>query len=649
MLRFNLKINRLMKNITIIFLVITSTLFGCKKYLDVVPDNIATLENAFKMRNTAEKYLFTCYSYLPREGDSFTNPAFVAGDENWFLFGATGTTENTGVPVAGPSIARGNQNKVDPYLNFWAGSQGIAENKGLFKGIRDCNIFIENIGRVPGMDDFEKERWKGEAKFLKAYYNFWLLRMYGPIPVIRENLPITAGPEEVKVKRAPVDDVFNYIVELLDEAALVLPSTFSSESTERGRITLPIALALKAKVLVYAASPLFNGNRDYANFKNVDGTALFTDTYDPEKWRKATVACKEAIDKVHELGGQLYNYSQSVLQYNVSAQTKLQLSIRNAVTEKWNREIIWGNTNSLAINIQSQSLMRGLDATKALVYTAGNFSPPLEIVELFYSKKGIPIKEDPDWDYSGRYSIKTVTDVDKYYMKTGYRTAKLNFDREPRFYADLSFDGAIWFGQGRYDDATAFNVESKMGQKHSRITPFDYPLTGYQPKKLVNYQTAVETALNVTSYPWPNIRLADLYLLYAESLNELNGPDAEASKYINLVRERAGLRTVEESWKDSTKPGKPSTKQGFREIVHQERAIELSFEGHRFWDLLRWKEAATAFNGPVRGWDVDQKDEDAYYKPKVLFIRTFSMRDYFWPLKEADIIVNRNLVQNPGW
>lgn len=646
-----------MKNIGVILLLVSSLLFGCKKYLDVVPDNIATLENAFKMRNTAEKYLFTCYSYLPREADPFLNPAFVAGDENWFLFGATGTTATTGVPVNGLSIARGNQNKVDPYLNYWgkAGDEAVERgavplNKGLFKGIRDCNVFLENIDKVPGMDDFEKDRWKGEVKFLKAYYNFWLLRMYGPIPIIRENLSIAAEPDELKVRRAPIDEVFSYIVELLDESALVLAPTFSSESTERGRITLPIALALKAKVLVYAASPLFNGNRDYSNFKNVDGSALFNDIYDVEKWRKAAEACKIAIDKFHELGGELYYYNQSVLQYNVSDQTKLQMNIRNAVTEKWNREIIWANTNSLANGIQSQSLIRGLDPTKALIYTAGNFSPPLEIVELFYSDKGIPIKEDSDWDYSNRYAVKTVTDVDKFVMKSGYRTAALNFNREPRFYADLAFDGSLWFGQGRYEDATVFNVESKMGQKHSRITPFDYPLTGYLPKKLVNYQTTVETALNVTTYPWPNMRLADLYLLYSEALNELNGaPDAETYKYIDLVRKRAGLRTVQASWVDSNKPNKPNTKEGFREIVRQERSIELAFEGHRYWDLLRWKEAPNALNGPVRGWDVDQKDEDAYYKPRVLFNRTFSIKDYFWPIREGDIIVNRNLVQNPGW
>lgn len=632
-----------MKNIKIMLIIILlGSVTSCKKYLDVVPDNVATLENAFTMRNTAEAYLFTCYSYLPSEASPYTNPGFVAGDENWFNY------PGAQIPVTATTIARNNQGIVDPSLNFWDGSQG---GEALFRGIRDCNIFLENIGKVPDMDKYEKDQWAAEVNFLKAYYHFWLLRMYGPIPLIRENLPVTASKEEFEVERKPIEECFSYIVELLDSAVVNLPASNSSEISEMGRITQPIALAMKAKILVYAASPLFNGNPDYSGFTNKNGTPLFSAVYDRGKWEKAVNACKEAIDACYAVGRKLYYYNQSVTQYPVSVATRTQMNIRNSVTEKWNKEIVWGNPNSMASSLQSQSTPRGLDPTKITIGTGGNFGPPLKIVENFYSKNGVPITEDKTWDYSKRYDLRTAADADKYYLIPGYTTANLNFDREPRFYADLAFDGAIWYGQGRYDETSSFTVRNKLGQPQSRVTPYNYTATGYQTKKLVNYNSVLTTSYQISAYPWPIIRLADLYLFYAEAMNEYNdSPVPEIYGYINLVRERAGLKTVQESWTlYSTNPGKYLTKQGLRQIIHQERTIELAFEGHRFWDLLRWKEAANVLGGSVKGWDVDQSDAATYYKPRVLFNRTFSTRDYFWPIRESNLNVNKKLVQNPGW
>src|SRR5690606_6307364 len=138
-----------------------------------------------------------------------------------------------------------------------------------------CNLFLENIRTVPDMEEYEIQQWMAEVKVLKAYYYFYLLRMYGPIPIIRENLPISASGEEVRVSRQPVDDVFSYIVELLDESLAYLPDVVLDPVSESGRVTRPIAVGLKARVLVYAASPLFNGNTDYSNFRGKDGTLFF--------------------------------------------------------------------------------------------------------------------------------------------------------------------------------------------------------------------------------------------------------------------------------------------------------------------------------------------------------------------------------------
>src|SRR5690606_26431535 len=157
----------------------------------------------------------------------------------------------------------------------------------------DCNIFLENIAQVPDMDQTEKDRWIGEVKFLKAYYHWFLFRMYGPIPITDVNLPISATPEEVQVYRDPVDDVVNYIAGLIDDAVVTLPTEVIDEGNEMGRITTPSALSLEARVLVTAAIPLFNGNPDYSNFVDNRGVHLFNAVEDPEKWEKAAQACIE--------------------------------------------------------------------------------------------------------------------------------------------------------------------------------------------------------------------------------------------------------------------------------------------------------------------------------------------------------------------
>lgn len=633
------------KNIKYLFLVGSSlaTLISCKQYLDIVPDNVATINNAFTRRSEAEKFLFTCYSYLPDDGSPTGNPAFSAGDE-WSLIWPT---VDFALDAPGYHIARGLQNIVNPYMNFWDGSNG---GQPLFVAIRDCNIFLSNIDEVPDMAPAEKRRWIAEVKVLKAYYTFYLVRMYGPVPLIKKNLPVSTSITDVKVYRAPVDSCFQYIVTLIDQAENDLPPIIDNEADELGRITKPIALAIKAKVLVTAASPLFNGNKNYANFTDNRGIQLFNTTYEAWKWDSAVAACKAAIDLCHQVGLHLYYYQQDISQYDLSPVTKTKLSLRAAITEKWNSGMIWGNTNSMVSLLQTRSLPRGLDPS-AVTQPRGQIAPPLKIAEEFYTKNGLPITEDKTWDYAGRYNLRTATDSDKYNIEQGYTTAEMNFDREPRFYADLGFDGGTWYGQGKFDDNDQYVLKAKHGQSAAQQVQFAYSTTGYWVKKYVNYQSVISVdRITTEAYPWPEIRLAGLYLLYAEALNEASGPSAEVYNYIDLVRERAGIPTVEDAWTQYSKdPTKYKTQQGLREIIHQERLNEMAFEGNRYWDLRRWKEAIKAFNAPIEGWDLDQSVAKAYYRPRVIFNQKFGLKDYFWPIRDHDITVNRDLVQNPGW
>src|SRR3546814_20262524 len=147
-------------------------------------------------------------------------------------------------------------------MNYWDGY----DNKSMWQGIRNCNIFLENIDRPVDLEPYVKERWVAEAKFLKDYFHWFLLRMYGPIPIMDKNLPISVSASEAKVFRQPVDSVVNYIAGLLDEAAAGdmntgLPSRITSLSTELGRVTKQAVLALTARLLVHAARPLFRSEK----------------------------------------------------------------------------------------------------------------------------------------------------------------------------------------------------------------------------------------------------------------------------------------------------------------------------------------------------------------------------------------------------
>lgn len=623
-----------------IFLLILFLATSCNKYLDIVPDNIATIEYAFRLRATTERYLFTCYSYLPQLGNRNTSPALFGGDELWWV--------RESISSNPWHIARGNQNVTNPYLNFWN------DTYPLWRAIRECNIFLENIMNVKDVEDFEKRRWAAEVKFLKAYYHFFLLRMYGPIPIMKENIPISASEEEVRVSRQPVDEVFNYIIELIDEACVDLPDLVDDENSELGRITLPIAMGMKAKILVYAASPLFNGNPDYSGYSNKDGTLLFSQSVNPEKWAKAAVACKEAIDKCHSLGMKLYYFEETNIARNLSDSLKTQMNTRNSFVERWNSEIIWAHTKNNARDLQVNAMPKSLPAA-ALGNGAveGHFAVPMRITDLFYSQHGVPIDEDISWPYDNRFSLRKAVDKDRFFIRKGYTTAEYNFDRESRFYSTLGFDGGVWFGQGNFDQENAYWLELKLGQSGGKRGNLNHTVTGYYPKKYIYYTNVLSTTANTytsVDYPWTMLRLTDLYMLYAEALNELQGPNDESFIYLDLVRKRAGLAGVKESWTTySRNPTKFNTQQGLREIIQQERNIEFCLEGQRFWDVRRWKTAIEVYNDVISGWDMDQARAEDYYREKTIFRQSFALKDYFWPIREYDLIVNKNLVQSPGW
>lgn len=644
-----------MKKIKIIIFAALMSFTACSDWLDVVPDGIPTLEMAFNSRVQALKYLSTCYSYMPMNGGS-GDPATLGGDD---IFTRNTTHLSNRFSVAGLDISEGRQNAANPVLGRWG---------GMYQALRVCNTFLDNIHLVPDIQAWEREQWIAEVKVLKAYYHFSLVQMYGPVPIIRENLPVDADVYSVKVERRPVDECIDYIVELIDEACEgdQLTTYVLDPASDYGRITKPIAMSLKAKVLVTAASPLFNGNNDQATLKNQDGTLLFNSTFDLTKWEKAMVACKEAIDICHEAGMMLYTYDDAANRFNDT--TVLNITLRNAFNLRNNVEVIWANTQMISIPGNGGMIHASMPKLNPSYVNSNDickwFGMPIKIAEMFYTENGVPLDEDITRDVGELYNLRTSQAEDRLYIRQGRTTVDMHFDREPRFYAWVGFDGGVWFGAGQYNDKDASSLRYlgfKIGETDGTEGQGNW--TGYIPKKFIPYEAQLNAINSISSpsYAWPIMRLSDLYLLYSEAINEYEGPNgpnsSELFQYIDLVRARAGLKGVKESWDNYTTTQKYNTQAGMREIIQKERLIELSFEGQRFWDIRRWKTAPVEYHVPSMGWNmmvsvIDGTEEEVnrmMYQPQLLLEQKFGIRDYFWPIRTSDIEINPNLVQNIGW
>lgn len=637
----------------ILIILLFNFLQACNNYLDIVPDMIATIEdNAFSMRSQAEKFFFMCYSYIPTSGSYSDDPALLGGDEIWV------STQYSDAQNA-KNLAWGGQQSNSPYFDFWRGING---GRNLFRGISDCNIFLANIHRVPDITEEERNRWIAEVNVIKVWLHFYLIRMYGPIPIKDVNLSVQDGTEKTHVFRNTMDECVEYCVKKMDEVLSQnhLMITVNDQANELGRITKGVALTMKAKMLVTFASPLFNGNTDYAGLTDRNGVEIFNPNKTEEQrkllWVKAAEASRDAIDFFEEIGKtQLYKFTGTQFG-NLSEQTRLKLSIRGSLVERWNDEIIWADSRSWPQQYQIQAYPRDFNAAAANTQTTNrnNFAVPLKIANQFFTKNGVPINEDITWNYNDRFSTRTVGIDQNYYLQVGEVSVNLFFDREPRFYASIGFDRGIWFGHGNYSE-TGQAIRARSGEYSQNAISHSWNVTGLWPKKVLHWLTVCSgsTTVTYTRYPFPVFRLPDLYLMYAEALNEAyNTTEArnEAIKYIDIVRERAGLRGVAESWRNFSKnPTKYQQQSGLREIIRQETLNEFVFEGHRFWDLRRWKMAMTEYNKPITGWNLNASNPSHYYRETFIYNVIFTPKDYFWPISDEEILRNKNTLQNYGW
>lgn len=603
-------------NIKIAAILSAAVLFtGCSNFLDIVPDERPTEEDAFANIYAAENFLYSCYSPIP-------NPRNSTGAIDLF------TTDEVVTAFEHETFAqfpKGQFTASNPVISYW---------ESLYKGIRQSYILIENVDMTPGLSDELKVLYKAEANFLVAYYHFLLARMYGPV-IIQEGVADIEMPSSEYPSRSDYDSVINFIVNKLDEAAVNLPVRHNSNSAY-GRATKIAAKSIKARVLLYAASPLFNGGGEnnssfYTNFKNVDDTEMIPTVYNPEKWKLAADAAKEAIELAESSGISLYTYNPSVgSQYPLDP---IEKDLRFTFVDKNSKEIIWADTRQEGVYMFQN---------KSTPFISGNswngVAPTLSMVESFYTENGLPIDKDPAFDYSDRYSITEGPNG---------TTMALNLHREPRFNAWISYHNSYYeVIRGSENQILMKYRRDDNGGIAGRSN--NYSPTGYLNKKGV-HPLLVQSQLAVTEhYPWPVIRLAELYLNYAEALIEYGQDFATAKEYIDKVRLRAGIPTVDESW---SAIGGASDKATLREIVRQERTIELYLENHRFWDLRRWMIAEEPLGTRAKGMNIQGETDESFFKvSEVTFLRNFrSPAFYLMPIPQGEINKNEKLKQNPGY
>ncbi|NTS40969.1 RagB/SusD family nutrient uptake outer membrane protein [Flavisolibacter sp. BT320] len=585
------------------------TFASCKKFLDQVPDDRLTLDETFKNRATAEKFLANVYSMIPREwsqrfvGNSNSGPWTGASDEGEYLWGFVESNPmNIGAWDAGSGFTRA----------FW---------RDFYRGIRSATIFIANIDGVTNdINDEQKKRYKAEARALRAMYYFYLTRIYGPVVLLGDEvIPVDAPASTINMPRSSMDECVEFIVSELDIAAADLP--VRSDDQNISRITKGVALAFKARTLLQAASPLYNGNTDYAALKNKDGKQLINQTYSAAKWERAANAYKAFIDQFVPGTYNLYRKNDGNGNFSPF------LSVRDVILEPWNTEVIFSRTDDE--NARGYEVTPYHNGFSSEVRGSGGLGATQRIVDAYFMANGRPITDPASGYVDAGTSQFRAPDDDK-----EREVFNQWVNREPRFYANITYDNRKWLNTNSGEVVTRLFYRGNSGKGISN----DYSPTGYVVRKgakLGDWRPGLGVQVHY--------RLANVYLDYVEALNEYNPGSADILKYLNMIRERAGIPGYGQGGLDV-----PGSQDAMREAIRRERQVELSFENVRYFDTRRWKIAEQTDNGPAMALDIDAP-LPGFYTKKPFETRVFNKRHYFFPLPEQDVNNNPLLVQNPGW
>lgn len=600
---------------SITFCVLFSVIFtACEKdYFDTQPDNQLSVDGIFSNRGQTEKWWAGLFSNIPDIWDQPYNYQYgITSDEidasNWIN---PGINSGAITPDGTPS-------------NFTA----------LYERIRLATIFLERIDDNQEILEQENgdeiiKHYKGEARFLRAYYYWRMMKQLGPVVIapLESALP----GDDFQIPRTTWDDSVAFVLSEIEKAKLDLPVDYyldgsAVDGTQIGRINKIIATALESQILLYHASPLFNGNSELADFKNLDGTILFNQSYDASRWERAAQKAKEAIDIAESNGKSLFS---------VEDEDPFRagfLSSRNLYWDGWRTEGIWIRPSS---NVWSWEIHASPRSTAGTAYNG--IAVVQRLVDEYRMADGTDIED------SETYSEDAYTDTATPYYAAGTNVMYTN--REPRFYAHITFNGADNPGaekSGVNNSRVEFFLNGTSGKSGS---PRDWPKTGYTARKNIHPTFSLNPAVNVAR-PAMLIRLAELYLNYAEALNESNPGDPNILFYLNKIKTRAGLPAIASGLNQME----------MRQEIRHERRIELSFEGHRYFDVRRWKIAdqpGSNQGGAFYGMNMNggtSLSDPAFHERTIGFTRAAWQRKfYFMPYGQNEMDRNKKLVQFPGY
>lgn len=659
------------------------TLSACDSYFDIDFQDQANLPEIFSKKNTTESYLAHLYSYLPHDEDTHKGTGYVIPRSDEGLFGFLGY---------GPfnKLRSGDYNTAATgdvvEYNVW---------KRMYVAIRQCTIFIDNVDLDREDTPAVKAAMKAEARFLRAYYYFCLFRQYGPVIIWGDAL----APEDAegdKLDRNTVDENVSFIVSELDRAVQDLPyeiKEIGANDSWTGRATKGAAMALKARVLLYAASPLYNGQDGgrltgiFSAKTNIDGKHIFA-AYDASKWEKAAQAAKDVID--------LNRYS---LCSGTGGSTDLQKAAsayQNVFFERWNSETIWGWWH-LGIGHSDGGFATWIGATGSFMYcTIPDFpevttsyrplqayTPSLKMVDAYpmAASGRYPVV---GYQKSGRFNdlSKPLVDPLSGYSATGwednytqpldadwapaFKAHKSTVGRDARYYSSIVPNGYYWPSDKIKKRWTSYKSSSATVPVQ-KFESAALNWVGYACRRWYKANTAFATGADFTGaqrYVYPTFRLAEIYLSYAEACNEKADRDVdEAITYLDKVRSRSGLNSIRDAYSEinfnnadatSTIAGVTKTnKEWLRWFILQERWCEFGMEAMRHYDMCRWLRAEDEY--PAAPWTLNMASEtfEGVYERvnnvMPMDNADFHYRDYFYPIISTQLAEMVNFTQNPGW
>lgn len=657
---------------------------SCAKYLesDQYFNDRMSVDKVFSSKQYSEEWLAHAYSDLQNECADVSSKGFTAHcfaddmyygdrDGNYDISNASALSYNkfhTGLYTE--------NDKQDTW-------------RQCYRGIRNASTFIQNIDINEEMNLEQIADYKAQGRFVRAYYYWLLLRKYGPIPLLPDaGIDYTASYDEVATPRSTYEECAEYISSEMLLAAKDLKS--GRDRLTIARPTRGAALATRAKVLLYAASPLMNGNTDNFAMELADdeGKQLLSTTYNEEKWAKAAAAAKDVMELgVYELYTASYRETGNssfpatiIPPFDAEFSDKnwpdgwkdidpfeSYRSVFNGTAGAENPELIFTRGNNGGENGQAM-------VAHQLPRVANGWNThglTQKQCDAYYMNDGTDCpgkdKEIGRGDGSDRLTgFTTMQDVNSGLYKPLARNVSLQYaNREPRFYASVAYNGSVWHLENEPD---SWNQEQQVfyyrGNGNGYTNTMFWLRTGIGVMKFVNPRDTYRGGdINrIVPKLEPAIRYADILLIYAEALNELSGsfniPSWDGSKTYTISRDineiKKGIRPVRiRAGVSDYTTEVYSSKEAFRKKLKRERQIEFMGEGQRYYDLRRWKDAPVEESLPIYGCNVlmtsDQKD--LFHTPVAEWSlqSTFSRKMWFWPISHSELKRNKRLTQNPGW